>query len=246
MEQTTPNEKTHLQVTNEATRQHHLSDQVYDQLVDLISSGEYPDNTKLPGEFDLAKRLGVSRPILRQALARLRLEGSVYSRQGAGTFVLHQRRAGQLMYGDLQNLPDVQRCLEFRCALESEAAAQAAANRDPERLQDVSRAMRALDGAIATGESTIEADFAFHVEVARATRNRFFVITLDALHSQILFSINLIRSLSTRPLRERLQTVQAEHAAIFEAIKKGDREEAKRTMAEHLGHGVSRLFNQQT
>ena len=54
-------------------------DEVVAQLEDAIAAGEYPPNTKLPGEADLAAQLGVSRPILREALARLRdlLAGAV-------------------------------------------------------------------------------------------------------------------------------------------------------------------------
>ena len=64
-----------------------LSEQIHDQLLALIMGGEFPERAKLPTESQLAIRFDVSRTIVREALARLRDDGIVLSRQGAGTFV---------------------------------------------------------------------------------------------------------------------------------------------------------------
>ena len=64
-----------------------LSDEVSDQLLGLLASGAWPNESRLPSEHELARRFAVSRPILRQALARLRAEGRVISRKGAGSYV---------------------------------------------------------------------------------------------------------------------------------------------------------------
>lgn len=72
-------------------RQVKLSDQIYERIFGLIVSGEFPEKSKLPTEVELADRLKVSRTIVREALARLRDEGFVISRQGAGTFVQRQK-----------------------------------------------------------------------------------------------------------------------------------------------------------
>jgi GntR family transcriptional regulator, transcriptional repressor for pyruvate dehydrogenase complex len=221
-----------------------LSDRVYEQLLALISSGDYAQDRKLPGEIELTRRFGVSRPVLRKALARLRLDGVLESRQGAGNFVRQRTDNGVISYGPLQNIPDVHCCLEFRCGLESEAAARAAIERDDANLKDIARAMRALEQALLASEQVVEADFAFHAEVARATKNRFFLATLEALRPQILFSINLIRSLSTRPLHMRASDIAAEHIRIYEAIRDSDPERAKAAIAAHIGNGIKRLFGQ--
>ncbi|MDP1730904.1 MAG: FCD domain-containing protein [Devosia sp.] len=221
-----------------------LADPVYGALAKMIASGEYVGDSRLPGELHLSKEFGVSRPVLRHALARLRTEGLIYSRQGAGNFVCKRASEGALDFGPLQSLPDVHRCLTFRLALESEAAALAAANRDPESLENIARAIRAIDRAIASDNPAVDEDLALHIEVARASRNRFFVVTLDALRPQIRFGINLIRGLTARP-QERLGQVQAEHAAIYEAIRKHEPDEARRAMADHLGNGVLRLFEKE-
>ena len=64
-----------------------FADRVYHLLYSRISNGDYPANQKLPSEKVLADEFGVSRPILRDALERLREQGLIHSRQGAGSFM---------------------------------------------------------------------------------------------------------------------------------------------------------------
>lgn len=220
-----------------------LGDQVYEALAEQIAAGRYPVGSRLPSEMDLAKQFGVSRPVLRQALAQLRAEGLVIARQGAGNFVRRGNESRRLDFGPLQNIPDVQRCLEFRCGLESEAARRAAIVHDDDAIRSIALAMDALERAIAAGGSAVEADFEFHLTIARAARNRFFVTTLEALRNQVEFGINLSRSFSTRPLHERLKSILAEHREIYEAIRGGDAERAQRAVAQHLEAGIARLFS---
>ena len=219
-----------------------LGEQVYEALAEQIAAGRFPVGSRLPSEMDLAKQFGVSRPVLRQALAQLRAEGLVTARQGAGNFVQRRNESRQLNFGPLQNIPDVQRCLEFRCGLESQAARRAAIVHDNNAIRSIALAMDAMERAIAAGGSAVEADFEFHIAVARAARNRFFVITLEALRPQVEFGINLSRSFSTRPMQERLKSILAEHRDIYEAIRDGDAELAQRAVTQHLEAGIGRLF----
>ncbi|MCL4744142.1 MAG: FadR family transcriptional regulator [Burkholderiaceae bacterium] len=219
-----------------------LGDQVYDALAVQIAEGRYPVGSRLPSELDLAKQFGVSRPVLRQALARMRSEGLVVARQGAGNFVRRGSESQRLGFGPLQNIPDVQRCLEFRCCLESEAARRAAIAHDDEAIDSIALAISAMERAIATGSSAVEADYEFHLAIARAARNRFFVTTLEALRDQVQFGINLSRSFSSTPIHERLASVLAEHRDIYDAIRRGDSELAQRAVSQHIDAGIARLF----
>jgi DNA-binding FadR family transcriptional regulator len=220
-----------------------LGDQVYDGLAEQIAAGRYPIGSRLPAELELASQFGVSRPVLRQALGRLRAEGLIATRQGAGNFVLRRSDSRRLDFGPLQNLPDVQRCLEFRCGLESEAARRAAIAHHEGAIDGIALAIDAMERAIAAGGSSIEPDFEFHLSIARASQNRFFVTTLEALRSQVEFGIKLSRSFSERPLDERHRSVLDEHREIYEAIRAGDPERAKQAVARHLEAGIARLFS---
>ena len=69
------------------SRQTPLVHRVYQRLLAQISGGEYQIDQRLPGEHELAAQFLVSRPVVREALSRLREEGLIYSRRGAGSFV---------------------------------------------------------------------------------------------------------------------------------------------------------------
>ena len=221
-----------------------LGERVYLALMEDIAAGRYAVDGRLPSELRLAKRFGVSRPVLRQALGRLRSEGMVVSRQGAGHFVTSGGDRTGLGYGPLHSIPDVQRCLEFRCGIESDAARRAAMISDPHSCRAIERAMRLMERESKAGQLSVEADFAFHAAIAQATRNRFFVMTLEALREPVLFGIRLIRSLSTTRHDERRRIVLAEHRLIYEAIRDRQPERAQQAMARHLEAGIARMFNE--
>ena len=218
-----------------------LADQVHRRLAAAIRVGEYAGQNRLPSEADMAARFQVSRPVLRQALARLRASGIVASKRGSGNFVVESTDAS-LGYDPLRNIPDVQKCLEFRCTIEGQAAAVAARRRSAAQLADIEKMMRDFQEAVEAGASAVEADFAFHLAVARATDNPYVVQSLRALRPHSKFRINRIHTLSTRPSFARLNAVLNEHGRIFAAIRDADPEAALQRMTEHLQAGIDRLF----
>src|SRR3954466_10884547 len=102
-----------------------LTDTVYEQVLGLIRQDKLSVGDRLPGEHALAARFAVSRPVVRQALARLRADGRVTARHGAGHFVGDGPELKTIDYGPIQGIPDVRSFLEFRCILEGESAALA-------------------------------------------------------------------------------------------------------------------------
>ncbi|WP_108672516.1 GntR family transcriptional regulator [Peribacillus acanthi] len=67
--------------------EHALHLKVRENILDLIQSGEYKPDTKLPTEAEFCEKYGVSRTTVRTALQQLTQEGYVYKHQGRGTFV---------------------------------------------------------------------------------------------------------------------------------------------------------------
>lgn len=227
-------------------RQVKLSEQIYDRIFGLIVGGEFPEKSKLPTEAELAERFGVSRTIVREALARLRDDGVVVSRQGAGTFVQRQPDRAILGFNPVGSLADVQRCFEFRVALEGEAAFFAAARRDAERVDDIARALEELETIVRQGHVGALADYNFHLSIAYATHNQFFVSVMQSLKPHIDFGMNLSRSLSLRKPASRVRHVQEEHMRIYEAIRKGEPEQARTAMREHIENARHRIFEGET
>src|ERR1700742_2067166 len=115
-----------------------LGDKVYEDLLQLLGTPGFEARARLPGETALSQRLGVSRPVLRQALARLRDEGRVYARKGSGTFVTDALpQARPMSIGTLENIADIRAFLEFRLFMEGEAAARAALTRTTDQMHHV-------------------------------------------------------------------------------------------------------------
>ena len=219
-----------------------LSDQVYEQLLALIIGGEFAEHSRLPAENDLAERFGVSRPVLREALARLRDDGIVQSRRGSGSFVCHRPDRAVLKFAPIGSIADIQRCLEFRIEIESAAARFAALRRDEGDLKRIKAALTALDDCVATGRLGVEADLQFHREICRATKNGFFISAFESLYEQITFGMNLGRNMSQIKPAARLQPVQQEHNEVFEAIRAGDGAGAEAAMSRHLANSRQRMF----
>lgn len=229
----------------EAGGVHLLHDKVYGQMLALLGSPGFEPQARLPSEAALSQRLGVSRPVLRQALARLRDEGRLVSRKGSGSYVTEVLPQGApLAFGSLSNIPDIRAFLEFRCCMEGEAAARAAGGRTAAQLAHIQDCRQAFEQALGAGRDAVEEDIAFHEAVAQASGNRFFYMTVAALAPQTRFSIGLVRSLAGRPQGERLADVCREHAAIAEAIAAQDADGARTAMQAHLQGGIQRLFGQ--
>jgi len=220
-----------------------LGDKVYEDLLQLLGTPGFEPRARLPGETALAQRLGVSRPVLRQALARLREEGRIYVRKGSGNFVTDALpQARPISISTLKNIADIRDFLEFRLFMEGEAAARAARMRTSDQMHHIRRCRERFEQALAQGIDAVEEDVAFHDAVAQACGNRFFSMTMTALAPQTRFSIGLSRSLAGRPQGERRAGVCQEHIAVERAIEQQDAAAAREAMEAHLRGGIARLF----
>jgi DNA-binding FadR family transcriptional regulator len=224
-----------------------LGEQLAVRMAELIERGEFNDGDRLPAEVELADRFGVSRPVIREALSRLRAAGMIVSRKGSGSYVQKRMDAAPRImdavgFGPVNSLAEVRKCYEFRIGLEGEAAYYAAQNRTPEMLLIMREALDKMETATAHGMVGMSADLEFHVAVARASGNEFFETVMQSMRMPIEFAINLARSLSlTRPL-EHLRTVQTEHVVMLEAIEAGDKDAARLAMRTHIENACSRVF----
>ena len=229
-------------MTNQnARRRTTLSDSVYHSLLARISNGDYQVNQKLPPEAVLSQEFGVSRPVLRAALERLREEGLIHSRQGAGSYVRAPASA-PVGFSPVETLADIQRCYEFRLTIETQAAALAAQRRDETALAGIAQALDLMRAATGSHQHREDADFAFHLAIAQASNNQYFEATFRALREHINVGMRLhgasLLSGGGRGLEETL----SEHVALYEAIAAGDAAKASELMRGHLERSRDRLF----
>lgn len=217
------------------------SDAIYEALAEAIRGGFYEVGSKLPSEAALAAEHEVSRPTLREALARLREEGLIQSRQGSGIYV--QTAPRQIRHiAPLASINDLRHCFEYRIGLESEAARLAATRRSAANLQQLRTLFEAMEQRNEAGENGMDEDFAFHLCVAEASGNRFIVAGLEQVRTHIAQGMEINRTLSLESTGDRLRKVQSEHARLIQALTDQDAQASAEAMEAHLRNAMNRFL----
>jgi GntR family transcriptional regulator, transcriptional repressor for pyruvate dehydrogenase complex len=220
-----------------------LSDRVYGVLASRISSGIYGPESRLPSEHELAAQFEVSRPVVRDALDRLRADGLIHSRQGSGSYVRDVAdTTTRLAFTPVETIADIQRCYEFRLTIEPDGAYLAAQRRNGEILARLMTALDLLADATRQQVHREDVDFAFHYAIAEGANNHFFPVTLLALRDHIAVAMQMHGRSLLRGAREGLETVLDEHRQMYDAIERQDAERARQLMRAHLQDSRDRLF----
>ena len=192
--------------------------------------------TRLPSEAQLCRDHKVSRTVVREAVAALRADGLVVSRQGAGVFVLKQEPPPELPFRDIQydRISSMIEVLEIRTAVEVEAAGLAARRRSPQQEETIVEALRALRAEREAGRPTSAADFDLHLAIAAATNNPRFGEFLFLLGNGMIPRVAL-RAEGSGPVSGKyFAKIDQEHQMIVNAILEGGGEAARIAMQEHL------------
>lgn len=212
-------------------------EQVYDQLRELIMSGELARGERLPNEAVLAREFGVSRGTVREALRVLAAQNLIRTAKGAGggSFVTlptvdHISAFLQSNIALLSESEDVtlEEFLEARELLEVFAARLAAARRSPEDIERMRDTIVADPSALSV-EDRFVYNKEFHSAVLGASCN-----TLLCIAAQPIFSVlqtNLSRSTLGPSFPGR---VNDDHRDILQAIEQGDAELAAERMQTHM------------
>jgi len=212
------------------------SDQVFEQLRDLIFRGELKPGERLVPERELAQAFGVSRPTVREAINKLVTMGLVEHRQGQGTFVRsheatreHNPLAAIIDRGET-SLEDL---LEVRMGLEAQSALLAAQRATPEDIQRLEETLMAMEAEHVKGHLGIEEDVAFHMGLAYATKNPVQVYIMRSFHDLLHYGIEEnLRHLWEDPAN--LPIIQQQHQRIIQAIRDHDPEGASEAMKTHI------------
>lgn len=223
-------------------RPHRLSEEVGAALEKRIRSGEFAPGERLPAEARLAEQFAVSRAVVREAIARLKADGLVASRQGAGAFVAQRLGAAvfRLEAGRRTEAHGVVEIFELRLIIEVAAAERAALRHRPEDLDAIATALARMDAAVIGGEGGAASDDDFHCAIAAAGGNPLIGRFVAFVSQEFSASRAPTWSLEgvTRGLAE---AAQEEHRAVFEAIRAGDAAGAGRAAGQHLINAAARL-----
>lgn len=215
---------------------------IYQHIFEVIIAGEFPVNARLPSETELAQRFGASRPVVREALARLRDDGIIISRQGSGSYVKRRPDIAVLRFVPVSSIADIQRCFEFRHGLEGIAAALAAERWEDGDMAEIRAAFDSLEASTEDFKLGVDADERFHLAIAKATHNAYHVSVQSSLQPNIVFGMSLTRNLSLLRTQERLREVQDEHRAIVEAVTARMPAAARAAMQLHIDNARRRMF----
>ncbi len=220
-----------------------LADVVFDQLAERIRAGTYASGNRLPSETRLAVEFGVSRPVVRAALARLRRARMIVSRRGSGSFVADAEGVGAgAGYGPLESVADIAAWYDFRKLIEPEIAALAAAAASDEQLQAIRRTALELEATLDAGGSGVELDIVLHAAIAEAAGNRFLCQTLRMLRPHLYLVASFARRLGrTGYLTGRTQA-REEHREIVRALAARDAASARAAMRAHIEGSQRRVF----
>ena len=219
--------------------------QLSDRLRQIIQSGQIAIGQKLPTEAALTAQYQVSRTVVREAIASLRSDGLVESRQGAGVFVVSIGEPESFGFNriDPSRISSVIEMLEVRTAIEVEAAALASQRRSPAQEEAIFEGCEAIESLILSGSPTTDADLAFHLAIADATNNGRFRELLTLLGAHVIPRRALQTTGEERAPAEYLHQIQAEHRQIAKAISAQDETGARDAMRRHLKGGQARYRN---
>jgi DNA-binding FadR family transcriptional regulator len=219
-----------------------LADRAYAGIVEYIDVEGVQVGERLPSESALAEMLGVSRTVIREALARLSSDGITEARRGAGSFVKHRPSDRLAVYLPWAEMPTTMGSYEVRLVLESEAARLAAIRRSPEAMADIELALERLRTALMSNDPAHSEDLELHRCIAEATANESFLSVFNSLTPDMDRIMRAGVDISRSRAPEVIESMMREHEVIVDAIRAQDAEGAALAMRWHLWEGRKRLL----
>jgi DNA-binding FadR family transcriptional regulator len=226
-----------------------LYEQVAGQVTELVARGEFKPGDRLPPERDLARLLGVSRPIVREAMIALEMAGLVEVRVGAGTFVTDKAKqngepTGRLFEGAGSSPFEL---IAARRTIEPEVAALAARHATPAEIAAIAETITMIGAARDTPQHRA-ADHLFHVRIGLASHNAVLTAIVDEcwadMYSPMFERMGAITGLiESRCSPQQRDKTKLEHGEVYRAIAAHDPAAARAAMDRHL-EGVERILHE--
>ncbi|EAV44743.1 FadR/GntR family transcriptional regulator [Roseibium aggregatum] len=227
--------------SREVRRSSLLPDRIAADIMAKIQDGELMPGDPLPTEHALAGTFGVSRNVVREAIARLRSDGVIESRQGRGAVVkpVSERETFRVDIRSLEKSGNLADLFELRGLLEIEAAGLAALRRSAEDLSEMRAAVAVLEGHKQFDEQRLEADAVFHRAIGKAAGNSYLFAIICYISSRLKETTRVTSDIYTKD--DLVEITLDEHRRVLAAIEAGDRTAARDAMATHVQGAASRL-----
>ena len=216
------------------------ADLVVERLARVIKDRQLMAGERLPGEHELVEQLKVSRPVLREALARLQSIGLVDVQRGRGTFVGNATSLAncvRLLRSAVTISPqELRSYAELRTAIEVQAVRQAAERATDEEIAELASLLKQLDNEELPYPVALELDFQFHRKLIDIAGNPLMRNMIEVIYEFILTQmVRTTPSQSENHLGRRL------HKSILKAVRDHDPDAAALAMQQHMQAVLKRL-----
>lgn len=212
-----------------------VSDQVFEQLRELIFRGEFKPGQRIIPERELAEAMNVSRTSVRDAIGKLVAVGLLEQKQGQGTFVRvraieEKHPLAAAMESEEATLEDL---LEVRMGLECNSAALAARRAVENDLQFLEKSIDEMQAEVRAGRLGTEADVSFHMAISYAAKNPLQVWLMRSFYDYLFISIRKnLAHLYEDPAN--IDKIVQQHTRIFHAVRDHDDRRAYAAMKTHI------------
>ena len=217
-----------------------LSNKLSEELLNYIRSENLKPGDRLPNESILAKKMGVGRSSIREAMKLLASRNIVTIRQGSGTYIsqtpgMVEDPLGFSFIADKQKL--AQDSLEVRFLLEPAIASLAAQNASEEDISLLRRLCQEVEDLVRLGQDHTQKDIEFHTAIALSSKN----VVVPRLIPVINSAIPLLIELTGNTLKQ--ETIDT-HRALTDAIAAHNAAAAHDAMYLHLVYNRARMTHQ--
>jgi GntR family transcriptional repressor for pyruvate dehydrogenase complex len=212
-----------------------ISDLVFEQIRDLIFKGHLRPGDRLMTERELAEKLGVSRPTVREAINKLVALRLLEHRQGQGTFVnspslLTEINPLGILDGQDVGVTDM---LEVRLGLECNAVIMAAQRATEDDIRDMEKNLQLMITEIQEGGLGSIGDVSFHMSIAYSTKNIVQIHIMKSFYDYLHYGIKeSLQQLYADPAN--LQKMIEQHSGVIQAIRERNPDAACEAMRQHI------------
>jgi GntR family transcriptional regulator, transcriptional repressor for pyruvate dehydrogenase complex len=230
-------------------RKKSVPEAIIQEIRSLIDAGHLVPGSKLPGERELAQRMNVSRPSLREALKVLSLLGIIENRPGSGTFLASSSDQWPIEPFSILFLLKKSTLFEIfdaRKILEGGVAALAATHRSDEDLKAMEEALENMRLNLGKPEEYTKFEFDFHQTIIEAAGNLVIADLMEKVYKLLKETRTRIYVKYSSRIRVHRDQDYKNHMTIYNAIRAGNPQMAAQTMADHLLDFEKRLRDEQS
>jgi DNA-binding FadR family transcriptional regulator len=221
-----------------------LVEQAIVYIRDYVAKQNLRPGAKLPSETKLSELLGVSRPVVREAMRALAGTGLI--EMAVGKRAIITRLDGEMIGQIIENAvligqADTKNVLEMRRSLEIGMVALAATRRSADDVVKLQTIVKAMANALHSGPQYSALDLRFHLALAEAAGNPLYVLLIEAFRQ--VFEASMLEGMERRSNNPELETVQRLHEAIIDAVAAGDPAAATKAMSNHFDEAYSKFWS---